>query len=123
MKIRKYKDSDIDLFFEAVVESKNEIRQWLPWCHKDYSLQDTQMWIKEKVPKIWREKRGCEFVIVSESDKEVFGGCCLENLDLESHSADIAYWIRSSPNQQRAGCVCMYFFNELWFWRLKPSID
>lgn len=118
IQIRRYKDSDIPQFFEAVNESLPALSVWLPWAHANYSLQDTEKWIRELVPHIWAKQEGCEFVIVSTENEQILGGCCLEQLDLKNRQANIGYWVRTTASgkgiaTQACFYLLQYGFEEL----------
>ena len=100
IEIRKYKESDIAGFYEAVIESKREISKWLPWCHDNYSIDETKKWIKEIVPKIWESKKGYEFIITNLKSSKIVGGCCLEQIDTIKKEASIGYWVRTSETKK-----------------------
>ena len=99
IEIRKYKESDIPGFYEAVIDSKKEISKWLPWCHDNYSVDETKKWIKEIVPKIWESKKGCEFIIVNLKSNKIIGGCCLEQINAVKKEANIGYWVRTGETK------------------------
>ncbi len=40
--IRPYTLSDIQPLYEAVVESREALEQWLPWCHPTYDMEDSR---------------------------------------------------------------------------------
>src|SRR5437588_791403 len=40
--IRTYRDSDAASLYEAVRESIPEVSKWLPWCHEDYSIEESR---------------------------------------------------------------------------------
>ena len=128
--IRRYKADDVHGFFEAVIESKSELAKWLPWCHENYSIEESEQWILEMVPKIWDAKIGHEFIIIESETNEVIGGCCLEQLNLKTKEANIGYWIRTSrTNRGIATHACHFLlnfgFNELGLKRIHviPSIE
>ena len=119
LEIRKYEEADIDGFYEAVIESKNEISEWLPWCSEQYTIRDTKEWIKELVPKIWESKKGCEFIIVNLEKKKVIGGCCLEQIDEMNKEASIGYWIRTSESNKGLATIASKFLLKYGFEELK----
>ena len=43
--IRPFCAEDIQVVFEAVRESINEVSPWLPWCHTDYKIEETTAFI------------------------------------------------------------------------------
>ena len=38
VKIHRYQLDDVELLFEAANESKNEMFEWMPWCHSGKQL-------------------------------------------------------------------------------------
>ena len=60
--IRRYQVTDIPLVYEAVRESINEISPWLPWCHPDYSMEDSSTWVLSR-DEAWANEVECSFVI------------------------------------------------------------
>ena len=115
IQIRRYKDSDIPLFYEAVRESLPALSVWLPWAHANYALQDTEKWIQELVPHIWAKQEGCEFVIVSTEDEQILGGCCLEQLDLKNKQANIGYWVRTTASGKGIATQVCFFLLQYGF--------
>ena len=109
IEIRKYKPQDILGFYEAVIDSKKEISKWLPWCDKEYSINETKNWILTQVPEIWKSGKGCEFIIAKKEERKVVGGCCLEQINMEAKEASIGYWVRSSyTGQGIATTACLF---------------
>lgn len=100
IEIRLYQKRDINGFYAAVMESKDAVSKWLPWCDDNYSKTDTIHWIQTKVPLIWASKKGCEFVIVNSKNNKILGGCCLEQIDLIQKEASLAYWVRTSETHK-----------------------
>ncbi len=128
--IRTYQEEDVSSFYNAVEQSKDELSQWLPWCHNDYSMKDSEEWINSIVPSIWKSEKGCEFIMVLSDDQTVVGGCCLENLDLKNRNACIGYWVRTSMTNQGIATTACHFLLNYGFNKLDlkdiyiiPSID
>ena len=42
-------EDDIPRLYEAAVESHKELAPWMPWCHAEYSISDTESWVRETV--------------------------------------------------------------------------
>lgn len=128
--IRQYREEDVLGFYEAVAESKADIAKWLPWCHDEYSIEDSKSWITEMVPEIWRSKKGAEFVIVDSDNHKIIGGCCLEQIDVLKREANIGYWVRTSETKKGIATFACHFLIEFGFHRLQlekikiiPSIE
>ncbi|MEY4520176.1 MAG: hypothetical protein RLZZ499_2776, partial [Cyanobacteriota bacterium] len=46
--LQKYANEDIPLLFEAIQVSIDRIHPWLPWCHPNYTIAETEAWIKTR---------------------------------------------------------------------------
>src|SRR6266702_4284127 len=46
--IRTYRDSDAALLYEAVRESIPEVSKWLPWCHENYSIEESHEFVSAR---------------------------------------------------------------------------
>lgn len=119
IEIRKYKEGDINSFYQAVSSSIEEISKWLPWCDENYSIKDTDYWIKVKVPQIWQSKKGCEFVIINTTLNQVIGGCCLEQLDLVKKEANIGYWVKKDESNKGVATIASNYLLTFGFEQLK----
>lgn len=49
--LRPYQISDINYLYEAARESIAEVSVWLPWCHANYSIEESRTWVKERPEK------------------------------------------------------------------------
>lgn len=92
--IRKYEYSDIDPLFEAVRESIDEVSQWLPWCHPEYSKRETIDWINFQAD-AWFNAREFNFAVVEKDTNRLIGGCGLNQIDYNNKYGNLGYWIRS----------------------------
>jgi RimJ/RimL family protein N-acetyltransferase/N-acetylglutamate synthase-like GNAT family acetyltransferase len=92
--IRPYALDDASTVLTAVRESIARMHPWMPWCHPDYSLAESQSWLDEQVPAFAAET-AFEFAIVS-ADGGYLGGCGLNQIDVRNRRANLGYWVRSS---------------------------
>ncbi len=53
---------DAPAFVEAVRESADSLRAWMPWAHADYALADAQAWIAY-CGQEWQQRSSFEFGI------------------------------------------------------------
>jgi len=79
---------------EAVMESREEIAPWMPWCHSDYSIEDSRSWV-EMQETAFAEGTEYAFVIASPEGR-FLGGCGLNFLDRGNRRANLGYWLRKS---------------------------
>ena len=78
--IQPYRLSDVDRLYEAARESIPEVSIWLPWCHKDYSIEESQKWV-ELQTEAWRQGQEYEFTINDLRDGLFLGGCGLNQVN------------------------------------------
>lgn len=92
--IRPYALEDIPRLFDAAIESREYLGEWLPWCHAGYSIEDSRQWVESQLAAF---PRGTEysFVIVDAGDR-LLGGCGLNHLDRGNRGANLGYWVRSA---------------------------
>jgi RimJ/RimL family protein N-acetyltransferase len=92
--IRPYRDGDVALLYEAVRSSIPEVSPWMPWCHKDYTIEESRIWVESRPE---AEAQGTEyaFVIADPDDKRFLGGCGLNQFHPVFRFANLGYWIRS----------------------------
>ena len=95
--IRRYEPTDIDAIYEAVIESRAELAPWMPWCHENYSCQDTLGWVESR-PAAWDRNEEWGFVIVDEAGR-FLGTCGVHRLDLRNGVGELGYWVRTSATK------------------------
>lgn len=92
--IRRYHLDDEEMLFEAASESINEIHPFLPWCHPQYSIEDSRSWLLSIEPN-WNDEQSYGFAIIDNESGKFMGGCGLNIIDV-TPVANLGYWIRSS---------------------------
>ena len=93
--IRRYQLTDIPLLYEAVRESISEISPWLPWCHSDYSMEDSSAWVLSR-DEAWANEVERSFVITDAHTGAFLGAVGLNQLNRDHQFANLGYWVRSS---------------------------
>lgn len=96
--IRRYTLGDIPRLYEAVVESKEELGRWLPWCHPGYAYDDAQSWIESQLVAT-AGKVEYPFVI-TDAGQRFLGGCGLNLVDRPNLRANVGYWVRQSASRR-----------------------
>jgi ribosomal-protein-serine acetyltransferase len=90
--LQKYTTEDIPLLFEAIRVSIDRVYPWLPWCHPNYTIAETEAWIKTR-PKRWDEGKEFGFSI-RDRQGTIVGGCGI-GIGLSSWSGNLGYWLRT----------------------------
>jgi ribosomal-protein-serine acetyltransferase len=92
--VRPHRPGDAEPLREAVLESVDEVRPWMPWCHPGYSHVDAQEWVTSCERK-FREGTEFEFVI-SNPAGDFLGVCGLNSINVAYRLANLGYWLRTS---------------------------
>jgi ribosomal-protein-serine acetyltransferase len=92
--IRRYELDDEATLYEAATESISEVHPFLPWCHPEYSIEDSRNWLLTIEPN-WNDEKAYGFAIFDNRNGRFLGGCGLNSIDVDP-IANLGYWIRSS---------------------------
>lgn len=92
--VRRYMLEDDEALFEAATESIDQVYRFLPWCHPNYSIEDSRGWLRT-IKSSWRDKQAYAFAITDEATGRLLGGCGLNTID-ENPVANLGYWVRTS---------------------------
>lgn len=93
--VRPFFEKDIVPLYEAARESLNEVGKWLPWFHPDYSMEESETWIRTRKPK-WEAGEEYSFCILDAEDGTFLGGCGLNHFNRMHGFANLGYWVRTS---------------------------
>ena len=98
IQLRPYGLNDASVLYEAAKESISDVFQWLPWCHPEYKIEESEKWLADQVQKR-HDKTEFDFAIL-DSDGTLLGGCGLNQIDRNQKTANLGYWVRSSAMGQ-----------------------
>ena len=104
--IRPCQPSDAEPVYEAVRESMKELSPWMPWCHRDYAIEDSRTWFGSR-PDLWQKGMEYDFLIAHRSEGRPLGICGLNNLDRENRLANLGYWVRTSQVRKGVATACV----------------
>jgi ribosomal-protein-serine acetyltransferase len=124
--LRPYRVSDIGSVYEAVRESIPELSVWMSWCHPDYSVEETRIWI-ESQPDKWQKGSEYNFAVSYNSGSLYLGGCGLNIVDRDCGVANIGYWVRTGRTNEGIATaatllLAKFAFNELRLNRVELTI-
>lgn len=122
VQIRPHKLSDVDPIYDAVIESKRELTPWAPWCHLEYSRQDTITWVESRSG-AWERNEDLSFVIIDSNDR-ILGNCGLYRLEPKNNVGELGYWVRSTATSQGVATeatrqLCQFGFEEAGLERIE----
>jgi len=90
-----------DSLFEAVEESRDELRLCTPWCSEKYSIEDGRHWLQSR-ERYRFEGRAYDFAITDATTGDLVGGCGIERIEPENRVGQLYYWIRSTRRREGA---------------------
>ena len=85
---------DGDAVNEAVKDSINELKQWLPFAQEIPSLEETEISLREAHIK-FLERENFRFLIFLKDSREFVGTASLQSVDWEVRKCEIGYWIHT----------------------------
>ena len=98
--LRKYEMNFATLLYEAAVESKGgEFTRWMPWCHENYTLEESESFIAKSIEN-WKNQMEYDFAIFETQTNKFAGGASLNLLNNERGSANLGYWVRTSSQKR-----------------------
>src|SRR6266446_5254318 len=93
--IRPFREEDAGALYEAVRESISEVSPWLPWCHQNYSIEETREFISSREI----ASQGGEwysFGIFEADGGRLLGGVGINFINRVHQMANLGYWVRTS---------------------------
>lgn len=93
--VRPYRVEDAEALKEAVEESRDHLRPWMPWADTHQSIEESRDWILRMSAKLLlREELG--FGTWHAETGQYLGGTGLHPRNWETRSFEIGYWLRKS---------------------------
>jgi RimJ/RimL family protein N-acetyltransferase len=93
IRLHPYTLADVRDVWLAVHESFNELHPWMPWCHVNYSIEESRTWIDTQI-KAFEAGTAFEFAI---RDGDVYaGGIGINQIDAGNRRGNVGYWVRTS---------------------------
>ena len=103
--LRKYEIGFVPLLFEAANESKgSEFSHWMPWCHENYTIEESREFIEKTVENQKDETQFGYAIFDAETDK-FLGGTGLNQPNENHKMYNLGYWVRTS--QQNRGIASL----------------
>ena len=121
--VRTYRDDDVPLLFAAVRESIAEVSPWLPWCHENYSIEESREFIKSRIAAAQGDEH-YSFAVFSKDDPRLLGGVGLNFINRVHQFGNLGYWVRTSAGGRgvastAAALVARFGFEQLGLQRIE----
>lgn len=93
--VRPYRENDAQALFDAVNESREHLRPWLPFADAHQTIEETRDWINStRAAWITREMMGMS--LWEKASGRFLGGVGLHVHNWEIRYFEIGYWLRAS---------------------------
>jgi len=93
--VRPYRESDAQELFEAIAESRDHLRPWLPFADEHQTIDESRHWIIQQMAH-WLLRDDLALSIWELSTSRYLGGTGLYPHDWGIGYFEIGYWIRVS---------------------------
>jgi RimJ/RimL family protein N-acetyltransferase len=92
--IRMPLPGDGQLVYEAVMESVDELKVWMPWAQSCPSKEETEANVR-KAHAQFLERTDLRFHLFEKDTKKFIGSSGLHRIDWAARKFEIGYWCRS----------------------------
>lgn len=121
--IRTFRNEDISPFHIAACESVEHMHEFMPWCHPEYSLKESDAWVSSR-DQAWASADEYSFIIYSIKNNELLGGVAINQINAIHKIGNIGYWVRKKALNkgvatEAVSLVSGFGFKHLHFNRLE----
>jgi len=95
--LRPFEAQDVEMLYEATIESLADLCGWMNWCRQDYSLDHCRQFLAQSAAE-WESGEAYNFAIVDSSNQSLCGSIGLNRIDYAVGSANVGYWVRRSKS-------------------------
>jgi len=93
--LRRWRDEDAQLLVDAVMESRDHIRRWLPWADTYHTVDDAIEFVRRQSGH-WALHAEIGIGIFARDDGTLLGGSGFHIRNLDIPFFEIGYWLRQS---------------------------
>ncbi len=97
--IRTFGNNDVVPFYEAATESIVHMKEFMPWCHPEYSMEESEEWVTSRAQS-WANADEYSFICYSLENNMVLGGVAINQINQCHKIGNIGYWVRKSALNQ-----------------------
>lgn len=112
--IRKFHNNDIIPFHEAVAESFEHMKEFMSWCHPEYSLNESELWVASR-KQAWDKQQDYSFAIYSIVNDELLGGIDINEINHQHKIGNVGYWVRKKALNQGVASEAIKLIVEFGF--------
>ncbi len=125
--VRPYHQEDAQALYEAVAESRDHIRPWMPFADEHQSVEESLDWIIHQEAN-WLLRKNLPLSIRERAGGRFLGGTGVHIHSWETRYFEIGYWLRASATghgymTEAVRLVTDYLFNGLAATRVEIRCD
>jgi RimJ/RimL family protein N-acetyltransferase len=125
--VRPYQESDAAALFEAIAQSRDHLRPWLPFADTHQTVEESRDWIIHQHAS-WLLRDDLTVGVWETASNRYLGGSGLHPRNWQSRYFEIGYWLRVSATGQgymteAVRLLTEYAFNMLAATRLEIRCD
>jgi len=94
VRLRPYTPQHAADIYAAIRESIPELCQFMPWCHADYALTESERWLAGRRD-AWTNGAEYDFAIEDAETGQFFGGCGINKINRINRYCNLGYWVRT----------------------------
>lgn len=95
VRLRPYRPGDGAAVFEAVAESRDSLRPWMPWADGHQSVDDSEAFARRAQAQ-WLTREDLPVGVWERATDRYLGGTGLHRIKWDVPSFEIGYWLRTS---------------------------
>jgi RimJ/RimL family protein N-acetyltransferase len=115
--IRPFREADAPLLYAAVRESIPEVSPWLPWCHENYSIEESRQFVLSREI-VSQGDEWYSFAVFSKDERRFLGGVGLNFINRVHQVGNLGYWVRSSETGKGVAARAARLAAQFGFGRL-----
>ena len=112
--LRPFRLDDAEPIYESVIESLDDLLPWLPWCHRQYSIDETRAFLEGRAA-AYEHDEEYAFAIEEKPGGRFVGACGINQIDQANRRANLGYWMRSSATRRGYATACTLLLAEWAF--------
>jgi RimJ/RimL family protein N-acetyltransferase len=125
--VRPYRQGDAQALFEAVAESRDHIRPWLPFADAHQTIEESQDFVIRKAAQ-WLLREDLTLSIWERESGRFLGGTGLHIRNWDARYFEIGYWLRASAEgygymTENVKLLTDYAFTQMGVNRLEIRCD
>ncbi len=128
--IRPYQENDTTAIADALLESADELKQWMPWAQNinTDSIHDFELLCIRSFMAKWMLREELNMLIVDKNRAQIMGTIGLKSIDWSVPKMEIGYWLRTSMTgkgimTEAVNALTHYGFKQLNAKRIEIRCD